>query len=362
MSAPLLFTPITVAGLDVRNRLWVSPMCQYAVVAEDGIPTDWHLSHLGSLAAGGAGLVITESTAVVPEGRISPRDTGIWNDAQRDAWARIVRLMHDLGARAALQLGHAGRKASTFAEWGTTSRGSVPLEQGGWRTVAPSPLPFEGLDSPMELDGTAIRAIIDGFASAASRAQAAGFDAIEVHAAHGYLLHQFLSPTSNVRRDAWGGSLENRARLTLEVVSAVATAFDGPVFVRLSATDWLEEGGWDLDQTCRIIPWLQDAGASLIDVSSGGNSMAAIPVAPGYQTGFAETIRRSTGAVTATVGLITTASQAESILVTGQADVVLLGREHLRDPHTALRFARDLGVAATDLRELSAPPHRRGYR
>lgn len=362
MTLPLLFAPMTLGGLEIRNRLWVSPMCQYAVLGEDGVPTDWHLAHLGSLAAGGTGLVIAEATAVSPEGRISPRDTGLWNDAQQEAWERIVRLIHASGSRAGIQLGHAGRKASTFPDWGAESQGSVPESEGGWRTVAPSPIAFDGLDDPTALDAEGIDGVVRAFAAAAARARAAGFDVVEIHAAHGYLLHQFLSPLSNHREDRWGGSLENRARIVVDVVEAVAEVFPGPLFVRVSATDWVESGGWDVEQTAKIVPWLTAAGADLIDVSSGGNLPAPIPVAPGYQTGFSDEIRRRTGASTASVGLITTAQQAESILVTGQADAILLGREHLRDPHTASRFARELGVDPATIRTWVAPPHRRGHR
>lgn len=361
MTAPVLFSSYDLAGVTVRNRVWVSPMCQYAVLTEDGVPSDWHLSHLASFAAGGAGLVIAESTAVSPEGRISPRDTGLWNDEQQVAWARIVELIHTSGALAGVQLGHAGRKASTVPEWGVEGRGTVPVSAGGWQTVAPSSIPYEGLDAPLALDTAGIATVIANFGAAARRARAAAFDVVEVHAAHGYLLHQFLSPQSNRRDDEWGGPLINRARILTEVIRTVCTAFGGPVIVRVSATDWTDHGGWDLDQTCTIVPWMLDAGASMIDVSSGGNVRAEIPVGPGYQTRFSQEIKTRTGAPTATVGLITSAAQAESIVVTGQADVVLLGREHLRDPHVALRFARELGLDSSRLRELSAPPHRRGY-
>ncbi len=337
-----LFSPFDLGGTTIRNRIWVSPMCQYS--ATDGLPNDWHLVHLGSLARGGAGLVMTEATAVVPEGRISPEDTGIWNDEQQAAWARVVDFIHEQGAVAAIQLAHAGRKASTFSPW--NGRGSVSITEGGWQTVAPSPVPFPGLEEPRALSLGDIDALTTAFADAARRSVAAGFDVLEIHAAHGYLLHEFYSPLSNKRTDEYGGSFENRVRLLLQVVAAVQAAVpdETPVVVRISATDWVE-GGWTLDDSVELARMLRAAGVALVDVSSGGNvAKAPIPVGPGYQVELARRIRRDAGIATGAVGLITEAKQAEEILEEGDADVVLLARALLRDPHWPLRAAHELGV------------------
>jgi len=336
-----LFTPITLREVTVRNRVWVSPMCQYSAV--DGLPDDWHLVHLGSFARGGAGLVFTEATAVVPEGRISPADTGIWNDEQQQAWARIVSFVHAQGATAGIQLAHAGRKASSQAPW--LGRGAVADQDGGWEPVGPSPVAFPGLRDPRGLDEAGIRRVVTAFGDAAERAIAAGFDVLEIHAAHGYLLHEFLSPLSNQREDRYGGSFDNRVRLLLEVVSEVRgrVASGVPVVVRVSATDWVE-GGWTPDDSVRLAPLLAEAGVDLVDVSSGGNALADIPVEPGYQVPFARRIRSETGLATGAVGMITEPKQAEEIVADGSADVVLLARALLRDPHWALRAAHDLGV------------------
>jgi 2,4-dienoyl-CoA reductase-like NADH-dependent reductase (Old Yellow Enzyme family) len=344
----LLFTPITLRDLTIRNRAWVAPMCQYSAV--DGVPGDWHLAHLGSLARGGAGLVLSEATAVVPEGRISPEDTGLWNDEQQAAWARIVDFVHRQGAAAGVQLAHAGRKASTYSGF-TGERGGVPDERGGWRPVAPSADPFPGLrEDPEPLDGDGLARVVTAFGDAAERALAAGFDVLEIHAAHGYLLHEFLSPLSNHRDDEYGGSFENRARLPLEIVREVrGRVGEGvPVLVRVSATDWTE-GGWSDDDTVRLASLLREEGIDLVDTSSGGNVVADIPVGPGYQVPFARRIRTEAGVPTGTVGLITEPKQAEEILAEGSADVVLLGRELLRDPHWALRAAAELGEIDLDL-------------
>ncbi|MDR5700504.1 NADH:flavin oxidoreductase/NADH oxidase [Agromyces aerolatus] len=358
---PSLFSPITIGSTTARNRIWVSPMCQYSVLDEDGVPGDWQLSHLGSMAAGGAGLVIAEATAIRPDGRISPRDTGLWNDRQEQEWARIVRHIRAQGAVAGIQLAHAGRKASTFPLWGSERRGTVPAAGGGWETVGPSPIAFGDLAAPRALTESEILEVIEQFADAAVRAERAGFDVVEVHAAHGYLLHQFLSPLSNHREDRWGGSFEHRVRLTVEVVRRVRERVAIPVLVRFSATDWVPSGGWDLEQTIAAADLVRAAGADLIDVSTGGNVLAPIPVGPGYQVEFASELRARTGIPTAAVGLITDARQAQAIVETGQADAVLLGREFLRDPHTPLRFARELEVDESFIRELCAPPHRRAY-
>ena len=336
-----LFSPIALRDVTVRNRVWVSPMCQYSAV--DGLPDDWHLVHLGSFARGGAGLVFTEATAVVPEGRISPADTGIWNDEQQQAWARIVSFLHGQGATAGIQLAHAGRKASSQAPW--VGRGAVADEDGGWEPVGPSPVAFPGLRDPRELDRAGIRRVVTAFGDAAERAVEAGFDVLEIHAAHGYLLHEFLSPLSNLRDDEYGGSFDNRVRLLLEVVGEIRgrVATGVPVVVRISATDWFDDG-WTAEDSVRLAPLLAEAGVDLLDVSTGGNALADIPVEPGYQVPFALRIRKEVGVPTGAVGMITEPKQAEEIVAEGSADVVLLARALLRDPHWALRAAHDLGV------------------
>ncbi|SEJ68354.1 NADH:flavin oxidoreductase/NADH oxidase [Demequina mangrovi] len=341
----LLFSPLPLRSITARNRLWVSPLCQYSCEQRDGVPDDWHLVHLGSFARGGAGLVMAEATAVAPEGRISPWDTGIWDDAQRDAWARIVRFLHSQGALAAIQLAHAGRKASTYREW--SGSGTVPASDGGWTTVAPSAIAFEGYEQPVALDEDGIAAVIEAFGEAARRSLEAGFDVLEVHAAHGYLLHQFLSPVSNSREDRWGGSLVGRARLLLHVVRKVRAVAgdDVPVFVRVSATDWLEPEGWTLEDTVTVAQWLREAGADLVDTSTGGLVPGAvIPVAPGYQVPHATAIKERSGIAATAVGQIVDAAQAERIVASGQADAVFVGREFMRDPHLPLRAAHELGV------------------
>jgi 2,4-dienoyl-CoA reductase-like NADH-dependent reductase (Old Yellow Enzyme family) len=327
----------------------VPAICQYSVFAEDGVPTDWHLVHLGSLAAGGAGLVITEATAVNAEGRISPRDTGIWNDAQRDAWAPIVSFIHSQGAAAGIQLAHAGRKASTFPAWGFVGEsGTVPASHGGWDVLGPSAVAFDspGHATPAELDEDGLDTIVADFGSAAKRSLEAGFDLIELHAAHGYLIHQFLSPLSNRRTDAYGGSLENRARLLLRIVKTVREVVGDavPLLVRFSATDYVD-GGWTEDETATVAGWAKDAGADFFDVSSGGIAAGApVPIGPGYQVPFAAYLRREASVPVSAVGLITSASQAEEVIATGQADAVMMGRELLRDPHFPLRAAAELGA------------------
>ena len=339
-----LFAPITVRGTTVRNRLWVTPMCQYSAEKQDGTPTDWHLVHLGSLARGGAGAVFTEATAVVPEGRISPQDLGLWNDSQRDAFARIVNFIHSQGAAAGIQLAHAGRKASTYRTW-DERRGTVPTDDGGWPTVAPSAVAFPGYEPPVELTAAQIRGVAAAFAGAARRAIEAGFDMIEIHAAHGYLLHQFLSPLSNFRTDGYGGSLANRARALLETIDAVRSEAgpEVPIVVRFSATDWVE-GGWTLADTVTVARWAQEHGADMADVSSGGNVPAHVPVGPGYQVPFATAVRTRAGVPSIAVGLVEEPRQAEQLVATGLADVVMMGRALLRDPNFPLRAAAALGV------------------
>jgi len=342
-----LFTPITLRDVTVRNRVWVAPMCQYSAV--DGVPNDWHLVHLGSFARGGAGLVFTEATAVTADGRISPEDTGLWNAEQQAAWAHIVDFVHRQGATAGIQLAHAGRKGSTYSGF-TSKRGGVADADSGWRPVAPSAEPFPGLRDPEPLDRAGIERIVAAFGEAAERAMAAGFDVLEVHAAHGYLLHEFLSPLSNHRDDEYGGSFDNRVRMVLEVVREVRSRVsDGvPVVVRVSATDWVE-GGWNADDTVRLAALLRENGVDLVDTSTGGNVLADIPVGPGYQVPFARRIRAEAAIRTGAVGLITEPKQAEEILAEGSADVVLLARELLRDPHWPLRAAYELGETDSGL-------------
>ena len=340
-----LFDPITLRGTNFRNRLWVAPMCQYSAELEDGVPTDWHLVHLGSLARGGAGAVIAEATSVTPEGRISPQDLGLWNDAQVEAFRPITAFVRSQGAVPGVQLAHAGRKASTFRPWSET-QGTVPDDQGGWTTVAPSAVAFEGYDEPVALTTEAVGGLVEAFRVAARRSVDAGFELIELHAAHGYLLHQFLSPLSNLRDDRYGGSLENRARFLLEVVAAVRAEVgdEYPLLVRFSATDWAD-GGWDEDDTATVAAWARDAGADLFDISTGGLvAGVSIPVGLGYQVRFAEHVRNQGRVETGAVGLIVGAEQANEVVASGRADVVLMAREFLRDPHFPLRAAAELGV------------------
>ena len=340
----MLFTPLQLREVTLRNRIAVSPMCQYS--ADQGRASDWHLVHLGSRAVGGAGMVIFEATAVEARGRISAADLGIWEDAQIEPLARVVRFIEAHGAVSCLQLAHAGRKASVRAPWdaGGTPR---PVSEGGWPVVGPSPIPFApDHPAPAPFDADGIREVVRAFVAAAERALQAGFRAVEVHAAHGYLLHQFLSPLSNQRTDAYGGSLENRTRLAREVVAAVRAAWPErlPLLVRISATDWAE-GGWNLDDSVVLARSLRALGADLVDTSSGGLvPNARVPAAPGYQAVFSERIRREAGVPTGAVGLITSAEQAEHVLSTGQADLVLLARQILRDPYWPLHAARRLRV------------------
>jgi 2,4-dienoyl-CoA reductase-like NADH-dependent reductase (Old Yellow Enzyme family) len=311
----------------------------------DGLPDDWHLTHLGARAAGGFGLVLTEASAVLPEGRISPQDAGIWNDEQASAWQRVVEFAHQRGAAIGVQLAHAGRKGSTYRPW-AEEHGSVPLDRGGWRTVGPSALAFPGYAEPEPLSREAITEAVAAFAAAARRAVGAGFDTVEIHAAHGYLLHEFLSPLSNRREDEYGGSFDNRARFLIETVEAVrATLPDtAPLLVRISATDWVE-GGWTLEQSTKLAGRLKDCGVDLVDVSSGGNVPADVAVGPGYQVPLASEVRAA-GLPVGAVGMITEPRQAEEILAAGHADVVFLARASLREPSWPLRAAHELGVPA----------------
>ncbi|BAU46867.1 oxidoreductase [Sulfurifustis variabilis] len=338
-----LFTPLRLRGLAFRNRVFVSPMCQYS--AAEGVPNHWHLVHLGSRAVGGAALVLAEASAVSARGRISPRDTGIWSPEQVEAFRPIARFIKQQGAVSGIQLAHAGRKASTREPW----KGGTPIPpgEGGWQPLAPSAIPFtEAHTVPHALTRDEIDGIVEQFILAARNARAAGFEVVELHMAHGYLLHEFLSPLSNHRADEYGGSLEGRAELPLRVARAVRELWpdDLPVFARISATDWAE-GGWDLPQSVQFAKWLREAGIDLIDCSSGGLVPGArVPATPGYQVPFAAAIRAQVGIPTGAVGLVTDPMQAEQIIANGQADAVLLARELLRDPYWPLHAARKLGA------------------
>jgi 2,4-dienoyl-CoA reductase-like NADH-dependent reductase (Old Yellow Enzyme family) len=338
-----LFSPMRLRDVEIRNRIFVSPMCQYSAI--DGLPNEWHKVHLVSRAVGGAGMVIVEATGVTPEGRITPHCTGLWSDQHREAFAPIVRLIKEYRAVPAIQLAHAGRKASTDVPW----RGGGPLAtaQGGWQTLAPSAMPFSPAHAvPHAMNSTDIAALIGAFVEATRRALAAGFEAVELHCAHGYLLHQFLSPLTHQRTDEYGGSLENRMHLALDVARAVRAAWPAhlPLLVRLSASDWVE-GGWDLPQSVEFSRRLKQLGVDFIDCSSGGLVPdARIPAAPGFQVPFAAAIRKETGIATGAVGLITAARQAEDIVSGGQADAVLLARALLRDPYWPLHAAKELGI------------------
>ncbi|MFF7706910.1 NADH:flavin oxidoreductase/NADH oxidase [Pseudomonas sp. NPDC007930] len=339
----LLLEPYTLRQLQLRNRIVVSPMCQYSSV--DGLANDWHLVHLGSRAVGGAGLVFTEATAVTADGRITAEDLGLWKDEQIASLQRITRFITSQGAVPGIQLAHAGRKASTWRPW-LGKVGSVPVDEGGWVPVGPSKIAFDPKHTaPTELSEEQLVQVIQAFVDAAKRALTAGFKVAEVHAAHGYLLHQFLSPLSNQRKDRYGGSFENRIRLVLQVTKAVREVWpqELPVFVRVSATDWVEDG-WNPDETVELARQLRQLGTDLIDVSSGGTAAnAEIPTGPGYQTRFAERVRKEAEIATGTVGMITDPAQAEHILRTGQADLILLARELLRDPYWPLHADDDLG-------------------
>ncbi|MEV7341037.1 NADH:flavin oxidoreductase/NADH oxidase [Streptomyces sp. NPDC093544] len=344
-----LFQPFTLRDVTIPNRVWMPPMCQYSAAPEGpstGAPNDWHFAHYAARSAGGTGLIIVEATAVSPKGRISPYDLGIWNDTQVEAFRRITRFFKSQGTVAAIQLAHAGRKASTDQPW----KGGAPVgpEAYGWQPLGPSPLPFDvGHPAPTELSVAEIREIVGQFTDAARRALDAGFEIAEIHGAHGYLVNEFLSPHSNHRTDAYGGSYENRTRLALEVVDAVREVWpeDKPLFFRISATDWLEEDGWTADDTVRFAAQLKEHGVDLLNVSTGGNASGVrIPVGPGYQVPFAARVKAETPLPVAAVGLITDVEQAEKILANNEADAVLLGRELLRNPSFARLAARELGA------------------
>ncbi|SNC76683.1 2,4-dienoyl-CoA reductase [Hymenobacter gelipurpurascens] len=338
-----LFTPLTLRGITLKNRIVISPMCQYS--AEDGFTNDWHLVHLGSRAVGGAALILLEATAVSAEGRITPDDLGIWKDEHVPGLRRITDFLKAHGAVAGIQLAHAGRKASHSSPW--KGGAVVPASEGGWTTVSPSAVPFtENEPAPHELTLAEIQQIIEDFRVATRLSLEAGFQVIELHGAHGYLLHEFFSPLSNRRTDQYGGSFENRVRLLLEVTEVTRAEWptELPLIVRISATDWTE-GGWTPAESVQLAKLLKDRGVDLIDCSTGGNVPAAqIPVGPGYQVQFAEQVKREASIPTGAVGLITDARQAEDIIASGQADVVLLARESLRDPYFPLHAAFELGV------------------
>ncbi len=343
-----LFTPLDLRAVTLPNRVALAPMCQYSA-GPDGLPTDWHLVHLGARAVGGAGLVLTEATAVVPEGRISPQDTGLWSGAHVDAWRPVTAFVAAHGGVPAVQLAHAGFKASTYRPW-APRRGGVPDAEGGWTPVGPGDEPFVAdYRRPAALDEAGLAGVVEAFAVAAGRAVDAGFRAVEIHAAHGYLLHEFLSPLTNHRTDGWGGDRAGRMRLTLAVARAVRAAVgaDVPVLARISATDWVD-GGWTPEDSVVLAGELARAGVDLVDCSSGGASPdASVPVGPGYQVPLAARIRREAEVATGAVGLIVEPEQAEQIVATGAADLVLLGRELLRDPYWPHRAAAKLGAAPT---------------
>lgn len=338
---PHLFSSLKIRGVQLKNRIALSPMCQYSSV--DGVPNAWHLVHLGSRAIGGAGLILTEATAVSPEGRISPDDCGIWNDAQAKAFKNITDFISSHHGVPGIQLAHAGRKASTYAPG--KEDGEVKRENGGWQTLAPSAISFsENYPAPKEMTESDIEIVQEQFCRAAQRSIDAGFRFIELHMAHGYLMHEFLSPLTNTRTDEYGGSFDNRVRFPLEVLVGIRKVVPDlfPIIIRISSTDWVQ-GGWDIEQSVRFAGKLKEAGADLIDCSSGGNILrASIPAGPGYQVPFAERIKRESGILTGAVGFITSPEQAENIITQGQADIVLLGRELLRNPYWPLSAARQL--------------------
>lgn len=340
-----LFEQIRIRDLEVRNRIWLPPMCQYSCENKDGVVGEWHRVHYGSRAVGGFGMIIVEASAVSPEGRISPWDAGIWNETHVEAWAAVNHVIHSHGAKSAIQLAHAGRKASIYRDW--SGHGSVPETDGGWQSVSSTHEAFTGYAPTRMLATEEIAPIREQFVAAAARSVLAGFDAIEIHAAHGYLIHQFLSPITNQRTDAYGGSLENRARLLLEIVRDIRQEVGSsyPIMVRFSATDYREDG-WDVVQTTQVAKWCHEAGADLFDISSGGLiTGVTIPTGPGYQVPLAEYVAEHIGQPVSAVGQITTAKQAEEILEADQISVVMIGRAALRDPYWPLRAAHDLGVS-----------------
>lgn len=337
-----LFSPLTLRGVTFANRVWVSPMCQYSAI--DGVATNWHDVHIGAFASGGTGMIMMEATGVSPEGRISTQCLGLWNDEQAERLKPIVKFAHQMETKIGIQLAHAGRKGSCLPPW--SDHPMAALDEGGWECVAPSAISFGGkYPTPRALTENEIAELVKAFASAAKRAVTAGFDLVEIHAAHGYLIHQFLSPLSNTREDEYGGSFENRIRFLLEIIDAVRSSIPDsmPLFLRISASDWLE-GGWTIDDSVALAKIVKLRGVDLIDVSSGGTSSGApVPVGPGYQVPFAEQIRNQADIPTAAVGLITEPEQAEEIVSTGKADAVMMAREFLRNPRWPLFAAQKLG-------------------
>ncbi len=339
---PQLFDPITLRGVEFSNRIWVSPMCQYSAV--NGVVGAWHMAHLGAFATGGTGLIIAEATGVVPEGRISIGCPGLYTDEQVAAWKTIVDFAHSQGTKMAIQLAHAGRKGAAALPW--SDHRMATEAEGGWQAVAPSAIAFEGYPEPRALSVDEIHQLVQAWADAARNAVKAGFDAVEIHAAHGYLLHEFYSPLSNTRTDEYGGSYENRVRFLKEVTAAVRAAIPEsmPLFVRISASDWTP-GGWTVEESVVLAGELEQLGVDLLDVSSGGNvHNAAISVGPGYQVQFADAVKNGSTIVTSTVGMITDAHQANEIIQSGKADVVMMAREFLRNPRWPLQAATELGV------------------
>lgn len=344
---PNPFDPFILRSITARNRIWASPMCTYSVHDRSGIPTDWHLVHLGSLALGGSGVVFAEASAVHPAGRISFHDTGLWNDEQVEGWKPITAFIAQQGAIPAVQLAHAGRKASIWPDWGFEGKtGSVPHEQGGWQTYAPSAITFDGYAPPVALTTDEIAALVENFGSAAVRAVAAGFKVLEIHAAHGYLIHQFLSPLSNHRIDEYGGSLEHRAKFLLNIISRIRKLISSDIAlsIRFSGSDWIE-GGWNEQQTAIVSQWAHELGADFFDISSGGlQAGVRIPLKPGYQVPLAHYIKSNTKKDVSAVGLITTSQHIAEIIESGQADTIMIGRQLLREPHFPLRVADELNI------------------
>jgi 2,4-dienoyl-CoA reductase-like NADH-dependent reductase (Old Yellow Enzyme family) len=336
-----LFSPLTIRGVEFKNRVWVSPMCQYS--ADDGVVGTWHIVHLGSFATGGVGMIMVEATAVMPNGRISVGCSGIWSDKHADAFKPSIDFVHSQGSLIGIQLAHAGRKGSTMKPWDDHEIASA--SEGGWETIAPSAIAYKDFPVPHEMSVAEIKEAQQAFVDAAVRSEKAGFDLVEIHAAHGYLFHQFFSPLTNTRTDEYGGSFENRIRFIVDTTREVRAALkeSTPLFVRISASDWVE-GGWDLAESVELCKILKSVGADLIDVSSGGLvHNAKITTGPGYQVHFAEAVKSGAGILTSAVGQITEAHQAEEIVASGRADAVMIGREMLRNPRWAIAAAEELG-------------------
>lgn len=347
-----LFSPITLRELEISNRVWLAPMCQYQANGQDGIPRDWHFVHYGSRAVGGFGLIIAESTGVSPEGRISPNCTGLWNADQLAAWKRITDFVHAQGVKMGVQLNHAGRKSSTYPALQKYPHGTQLVDESGWEPLAPSAVAGPGLATPTELDADGIKKVIKDFADSAMRAVDAGFDVIEIHGAHGYLIHQFLTPLANKRTDEYGGSFENRTRLFREIVVAIREVIpEGmPLIARISATDWIDdEPSWDDDQTVQLVKDLSELGVDAVDISTGGAVSARILIGPSYQVQFARRVKQEVGIPTSAVGLITDPVQAQAHLNNGDADVITIGRQALREPSWPLKAAHELGLSTEEI-------------